>query len=314
MRLREMDQPQSVYDSDGQAISVDRLREMVKSVDTSGFDANVRAFHLLGEHDQSDHGRKGPDKSDGSNPTITKMVNAYNEGFKLDDTFTEGNSGASVAALTLSDGTKVVRKIDRQAGPRPVRDEYLAGRVYNALAGDDVTTAQINESTLITTHIDGPPGAHDLKNAVGQVRSDQAKRDAYATEIMRQAELPGGKEIGMLDWLTSNSDRHALNWLITPDGVKPIDQGDVTFSAPRRAANGNLLLSHNSPFVDHWLGLEYRRGGTITSMNPRVTKEDLAGYRSRLEKLRPEFDGPGEVERFENMMSRLEIIEDGVRE
>lgn len=281
------------------------------------------AFHLPGEHDQSDHGRKGKGdtsdsadtaKSGDSSRKIRQMVGAYRDGFTLDDTFSEGNSGASVALLTLSDGSKVVRKTDRRAGANAVRNEYLAGRVFNALTdADDVTTAQVDDSTLITTHVDGPPGAHDLKNAVGQVRSDRAKKEAYEAEIARQAQLPGGKEIGMLDWLTSNSDRHALNWMITGDGVKPIDQGDVTFSAPRRAADDRLLISHNSPFVDHWLGLDYRRGGTITSMSPRVTESDLTGYRARLERLRPEFDGPGEVEQFEAMMSRLAIVEDEVR-
>lgn len=277
------------------------------------------AFHLPGRHDQSDHGRKEPgdDFSDSrkSNSTADKMTSAYREGFKVDDVFSEGNSGAAVALLTLSDGTRVVRKIDRHAGSVLVRNEYLAGRVHNALTGNDnITTAQVDDTTLITTYIKGPAGARDLKNAVENVRNTRERQQVYDAEIERQVQLPGGKEIGVLDWLTSNSDRHALNWIITDDGVQPIDQGDVTFSEPRRIPNGNILLSHKSPFTDYWLGLEYQRGGAITAMAPRVTRADLSGYRERLEELRPEFDGPGEAEHFAAMMSRLEIIENEVRE
>jgi hypothetical protein len=114
--------------------------------------------------------------------------------------------------------------------------------------------------------------------------------------------------------LTNNTDRHSQNWIITADGVRPIDQGDVRFTPVSRVRNSdNLISTHKSPFADHWIGLGGGRGGIITEVKPKFTEAELIETRSRLESLRDEFNGPGEQKFFDAMMSRFEIVEKAVR-
>lgn len=319
-----MDQPQAAYDADGQVIPVAQLRARARDLPNGEF--HVETFHLPGEHDQSEHGRRGngDGDGDGAKPKKTggdarraaaRLIEAYDDGYTVDEFFPGGQSGALVQRVTLTNGEQAVRKRNLRVSPRDVRMEYLAGRVYNALTGDDdVVTAQVDETTLLTTLVKGPSGSREMMDKLPRGASDAQKRRVYQEEIAKQVELPGGKEIGMLDWITTNTDRHSLNWIITDRGVRPIDQGDVRFSPVRRVRDGTDMIStHKSPFADHWVGLEGARGGIITGVTPKFTEADVAGYRERLAELRDEFTESGESELFDAMMSRFEIVEQAVK-
>jgi FlaG/FlaF family flagellin (archaellin) len=319
MKFNAMDQPQAIYDADGQVIPVAVLRDLVSDLPSDAF--QVESFHLPGQHDQSDHGRKGTgDDAKSSTSSVDaraverRLTDAYAEGYTVDDFFSGGQSGASVQRITLSDGTQAVRKRNVRAGLADIRMEYLAGRVYSVLSRSDVVTAQVDDQTLVTTFVDGPSGSREMMNKLSPGALDAEKRRVYDEEIKRQVELPGAQEIGMLDWLTNNTDRHSQNWIITADGVRPIDQGDVRFTPVSRVRNSdNLISTHKSPFADHWIGLGGGRGGIITEVKPKFTEAELIETRSRLESLRDEFNGPGEQKFFDAMMSRFEIVEKAVR-
>lgn len=77
MILREMDQPQALYDADGQVISITQIRELAHDTPSAEFDVDLTTFHLPGRHNQKKHGnRKGkpnvPDSHRHDNATAVK--------------------------------------------------------------------------------------------------------------------------------------------------------------------------------------------------------------------------------------------------
>lgn len=280
------------------------------------------SFHLPGKHDQKSHGHPGSGESDvvtttGSNVPrqLDELSNAYAAGFDVDREL-GGNSGSNVELLTLSNGTRVVRKQD-STGPyndEPTADrEYLAGRVFNALGGDNVHTARVSEGTIITTFVDGPIGGIALRNSYSPSDSRDEKKRKFAVEQQRQVELPGGKEIGLLDFLINNQDRHGQNWIISNDRVEPIDQGGATYEFTRRTDRNGVEreVAPRSPFATHWLGITGDL--SVESMEPKFTSDELARYRPRLDALRSEFSQGEEAEWYEQVMRRFAVVESEVR-
>lgn len=262
------------------------------------------AFHLPGKHDQGDHAHKGSqsDSRESATPKIKQMLSAYEAGYEVISDIEPGASGASIQRLRLSDGTEVMRKsTPRGSNGRDVtRAEYLGGRVLNAVGITDVHTAQLDDDTIITTYVPGPSGSRTMAH-LEDLPFDDYER-SYNELLNTQVTSPGGKAIGVADWLMVNVDRHAFNWIMTSDGVRPIDQGDARFI--------NTDIDPGSPFSTYWLGVKSAEfSGQVTSINPRVTRSDVATYRERLRTLENEFDQPGEREYFDSIMARLDSIE-----
>ena len=133
--------------------------------------------------------------------------------------------------------------------------------------------------------------------------------------MLEQAQTPGGKSIGMADWLTDNTDRHSLNWIMTDDGARPIDQGKAKFIASLYPdEKGNLKESVPiSPFTQHWLGLKTDKYGQLRSIKPKFTRAELSEYRERINELRSEFNRPGEDKFFDSIIRRLDMVEEKVK-
>jgi hypothetical protein len=124
-----------------------------------------------------------------------------------------------------------------------------------------------------------------------------AKADDPLAEAQRHTNLPGGKEIGLLDWLTSNPDRNPGNYIVNRQGVVPIDHGSVAFSGE----------APQSPFSDLHLGIEYTRYYDVASLKPQFTHAELAKVRIDLENIKGQFaDKP---EWFNSMMGRLDVLD-----
>lgn len=268
------------------------------------------AFHLPGQHDQSEHGRKSSHSGShvGISPKINEMLATYEAGYDVIDELEAGGSGATVQRLRLANGTEVIRKTN----PRPqtitkndpVRAEYLGGLVLNAVGVNDMHTALVDENTTITTFADGPSASRSLQHL------DNLNFADYQTEfdkaMRRQVTARNGKAIGVADHLMMNVDRNTNNWIVGDDGVKPIDQGNALFVTPP----GLELVTSGSPFTEYWLGEEVDpRTGEITSLTPRVTRAEVESYRDQLNAIRTEFSEPGEDEYFDALMRRLADIE-----
>lgn len=271
--------------------------------------SNVRSFHLPGRHDQNDHGRgNASDTSEkGVSQKITAMLAAYANGYDVIEELSSGASDASIQKIQLSDGTVVIRKSNPrdQTAINAVRAEYLGGLVLNATGVTDMHTAQVDDSTTITTFADGPSSTRTFQPLDDLDFNDY--QDAHDRLMRQQVTAKNGKAIGVADHLMMNVDRSTHNWIVpSADVVLPIDQGNAVF-APLPEYES---IASGSPFAEYWLGTETDWDtGNITSMKPRITRDDVLTYRERLTALRGEFNRPGEDAYFESMMTRLAGIE-----
>lgn len=269
------------------------------------------------EHPRDNKGKFAEKVDSGAGMTrVTALKNAYDSGYKVDDKLSAGGSGAEIDLLTLSDGTQVVRKTHKQ---NETRREYLAGRVFDALndSDDGVTTAQVDDNTIITTYVRGATGAaalEKLEQSRGKLDYDQLEK-LTEQEHRRQATLRGGKEIAMLDALTENHDRHSLNWIMPKDDasrVDPIDQGNAKFESTYvwNMQGGRDEALPTSVFGDYWFGFDPYGNTAIDEIKPRYTRADIAEYRTRIAQLRDEFQSDDEKQWFEFMNRRLGQIEE----
>ncbi len=248
---------------------------------------------------------------------INALLTAYNEGYVVEKEFTAGNSSSKTELLRLANGTRVVRKTGGKqilSGKPDTRFEYLSGQVWNALGDTSIHTAQVSDDTVITTYVEGDMGGKLLNNTFKSGNTNQENKKAHKEETLRQIQLPGGKEIGLLDYLIANQDRHSLNWIVGPnnDQVHPIDQGGAVFIPSTHMENG---VSHPayvaSEFSDYWLGI--KASWYVKSMKPKFTKAELAQYRTNLESIKDEFAEGEETEWYNSMMSRLAQVESKVK-
>jgi hypothetical protein len=133
--------------------------------------------------------------------------------------------------------------------------------------------------------------------------------------------MPGAREIGVLDFLVRNRDRHELNWLSDGERIRPIDHG-LTFWGTEGADRDVPF----SPFAEHWLGLTQKRTprpaagrsntdartvkGPKVKVQPQVSKQYLAKVRSQLELARSEFSD----DEWAGLDARLKILEQAAPE
>lgn len=272
------------------------------------------AFHLPGQHNQQDHARESKSSGEAQGlKRLNAMKDAYASGYTVDSSLESGGSRAEIDIVTLSDGTKAVRKVLKK---NETRREYLAGRVFDALKDDEssgVTTAQVNDDTIITTYASGQTGAARLDKVTANKRGYRAIDEATKTEHERQAKLPGGKELALLDALIENHDRHSLNWIVSDDGsaIEPIDQGEARFepSYMFNMQGGRDESIPSSPIGDYWFGLDEFDSGIISEIKPRYTRADIARYRANIAQLRGEFQSDAEKQWFDFINRRLDQIE-----
>jgi hypothetical protein len=172
--------------------------------------------------------------------------------------------------------------------------------VANALGIDDVHAVDVGDGQVLATLVPGQPGA-------------LAGGDPLT--------MPGAKEIGILDFLVRNRDRHELNWLSDGERIRPIDHG-LTFWG----AEGSDRDVPFSPFSEYWLGLTQKRTprpaagrsntdaravkGPKVKVQPKVSKQYLAKVRSQLELARSEFSD----DEWAGLDARLRILESAAPE
>jgi SPP1 gp7 family putative phage head morphogenesis protein len=271
------------------------------------------AFHLPGQHNQKTHGHHEGSGVPRGAKRLTAMKDAYAEGYTVDSSLESGASRAEMDILTLSDGTKVVRKVLKKD---ETRREYLAGRVFDALKDDEsrgVTTAQVGDDTILTTYVPGQTGGARLESIVENVNGYKAMDAATKKEHIRQAKLPGAKEMAMLDVLIENHDRHSLNWILPDDGstLEPIDQGAARFepSYMWNMQGGRDESIPSSPVGDYWFGVGEFDSGIINEIKPRYTHADVARYRANIAELSAEFQSAEEKQWLDFINRRLDQVE-----
>lgn len=232
---------------------------------------------------------------------VDDLRKAYEGGHSDAQELSGGKSAFKVEKVKLSNGQLAVRK---QAQPRDTRAEYLSGRVAGALGIKGATVAQTGDLETVAEFVKGRTSADVMedifdKAVPGKVEALAAALDA---EVERQTKLKNGREIGMLDWLINNDDRHDLNWIVSPDNksVVPIDHGEASFKGEKK---GNT-----SAFVHEWVRPKTDSDNNVTSVDPQWTKDELKTIRSSIDAIGSEFSSPEEQGWHQFMLSRLDML------
>jgi hypothetical protein len=237
---------------------------------------------------------------------------AYEKGHTRGESLSGGNWAQLVQKVKLSDGRQAVRK--RQTAEE-TRAEYLGGRVANALGIGDLTVAQVSDRDTVMNFVDGETGAALMKALIRNVKGDHNKRPIIEAERDRQMQLRNAREIGMLDWLIDNDDRHELNWMVSKDGksVIPIDHAAANFVHTPHGKTGRHKVPR-SPFVDAWVRPKMEGYREFVGADPQWTPAELAKIRASIEALRPEFSSAEEKRWFDAMITRLDMLNAGKSE
>lgn len=227
------------------------------------------------------------------------------------DSFAGGNVAQAVDLVTLADGSRAVRKTTKSGQEDEARRELLTQRIFNALGVTDVVTTRLDDRSTLTSYVDGKTGSRTIVDAQrGKPLPHEISNNIVAAAVIS----PGGREIGLVDWLTDNPDRHEGNWIIRGDGsVAGIDHGNVKFALTTYLdykTQQPRTLAPDSPFAQHWVGYrtnKYRE--LVGKLRPRFTTVELAEIRTNLEALRPEFERDGVGDWHDFIMSQLTRVE-----
>lgn len=194
-----------------------------------------------------------------------------------------GGEAADVQLITMKDGSRAVRKTTTEDmgnwSPKDQTDaEELGSLIADAMGVRAPAVQRVNEDTAYLEYMPGTPAikAHGRGVPADILNSDD------------------GIRMGLMDYLTNNTDRHAGNWLVGDDGaITAIDNGMMF--------NYSTSVGHN-PFGKAHFDLD--------SPNP-LTPADVAKVRERLEVLRLKFAEMGRTRWFGNMMDLLDDVAQG---
>lgn len=136
-----------------------------------------------------------------------------------------GGNSATTRRVTLEDrdGTRHETVVKNYGFISP---EVMAARevVVAAIAravGAQVPTTVLDPGDPATLHMEFVPGESAYEHAVRLY-------DGVYDELAKFTLTPSGRRLGLLDLMTDQKDRHAGNWMITPDGsVVGIDHTHV---------------------------------------------------------------------------------------
>jgi hypothetical protein len=158
-----------------------------------------------------------------------------------------------------------------------------------------VNTVRVPNSvdTTVSEKVPGIPAVDHFEAAYGE--------GAYMNlgNTDRLDDIKNAREIGLLDALIQNSDRHANNWMVDETYTAyPIDHG-LAFSY------SSNIPSPVSPFFDRFFYSSYPGLGEADSL---WTKEELEALRGLVEATKPSFEELEKLHWFEDMMDRMEYL------
>ncbi|MFI6454070.1 hypothetical protein ACIBF6_21220 [Streptosporangium amethystogenes] len=209
----------------------------------------------------------------------------------------KGTWSEMVEKWTFNDGSQMVRKVTQE---RSEADAEVLASIVGISLGADVPRVYRADDRVVYT---------EFKE--GQHRSSLAPE-----EVPLRPELTrSGMRISLLDVLITNTDRHAMNWLLSPDpklvtptgqkiGIIGIDHG-LSFEHPKywvpKGDFGTQFVTENPSGSD-----------TKYTWKPNpLSPEDVQGVRKVLQnpRMKWEFERRGRIDWYNNMLSQLHMIE-----
>lgn len=229
-----------------------------------------------------------------------------------------GEATAGIMGITdfleMPNGQRVVRKriTGRHGGNAnsEADSEILAGQLAHAMG--------INEFYAVDGGIDTKGRRVVLMPMIdGKMADDAGYRlgGGYAANQNGDGrmELSNAKEIGILDFLINNSDRHEQNWMVqagNADGSNqraiPIDHGGAHWFSYEWRGDYDIL----SPFSQYFLGgTAQNTRHQLGSKLRRVKLEDIQKTREALLRLREMFVNRDRVDWFDQALEKLNVLE-----
>lgn len=265
--------PGSEFNVSGLIALVNISDEVLEMVEEHLDATGVIQLHLVGKHDQSAHG------SGAGSGSLQDRVNSATKKKVL-------GGGKSGATVTFKDGPK--GKVIHKTGinTTTVDAEFLSSKVGEALGSPVPKIERLDNSSLAIDFAPGTIGGKFAQEKGNKVKERERKNLDDVTG------LKGSKELALLDIAIGNTDRHGGNIIVQKDRVIGIDHGLGFQKRSRLTLGGPARL-----FENKW--------------KSEFTKKEVSVARSKLSKLKPEFDNLSRSDWFNQMDSRLSSLEDG---
>jgi hypothetical protein len=168
-----------------------------------------------------------------------------------------GLSGDKVELLTLADGSRAVRKT--YADLATMQRERVVAELADEIGAPVARIQEVGSDHIIFDFVDG---------------ESLGRRLEFGEEIV---EARGGRELGLLDYVTGNVDRHGLNVRVTNDGVVGIDHGSGSIFRDagymRDIQSETNRLYGGSDFAKRWVPARTNQYGEFSSV--LKTKHDF---------------------------------------
>jgi hypothetical protein len=226
----------------------------------------------------------------------------------------DNNYGAAhdlAKIVTTPDGERLfIKRAPDHVGinlhPRKVAmaSEYLATRVGAVLGivgpkGGPIGGVMDEEKGIYVGEvIDGEVAWDARKKGIKLKGYENSQTPPNELAVRNMWEIPNAWRMAILDRIIENHDRHDQNWMIGKDGIPyPIDHGNVGWMNRGR---------WRSEFASKLMA-------DVKNGTAPLTSAQLLRMKNELAALMPEFQAAGQTQWYNNMMSNLEIIIDGVK-
>lgn len=221
-----------------------------------------------------------------SSPRVRKLAAEWPETQRKFGEVPTGGEGqfGDTKVVTLADGTKVIHKVqnDEDANDR----EELASYVMDAVDANGPAIMRAGPYDLMEEFIPG-------------VTYEEYQDDPGAVSDAELAKR--GRNIGLLDYLVSNTDRNPANWMVSPDGNPiPIDMGFAQFDGE---APGEYGWEEDTFFWPQSGDMAFFHGDHAAWQH----------YEDRLEALLPEFRRLDHEDWYLQMMQQMRHLEPGAK-
>lgn len=250
--------------------------------------ARVEEFHLPGQHDQTTHG--GGRGMRVGRLTDKELVEADGQLVKLKE-LAGGRSVAKVALGRTKDGRQIVRKtgISREHEDK----EILVSKLGIALGAPVPNVTRRRGGGIV---MERAPG--EAQGKWGQTPFRRILQPLRREEIRDSLRARGAKELGILDYLSNNTDRRAANFLL--DRRK---SGNEVFGIDHTSSfwpQGRLQKKYPlSPFADR-----YVRGKQFSA-------DEIRTIRKQVRSVRPYFARRKRLDWYSQVQRRIDSMERG---
>lgn|GEM_PF-885056 len=206
-----------------------------------------------------------------------------------------GGVSAETSLVTFADGTRAVEKVARSYAEREPDEatdaETLAAKLGRAIGVQVPDAVRTADNTVYLAYV-----------ADAETGMEKALTDRALAEL---ADTTAGRQLGLFDLLTQNTDRNTGNWLVDGGGgLWGIDHGWAfnEFST----TEGMQIVTGRNPFAGGLL--QMNDAGEVTGGSGGFSLVDLDHLRTALTGLQGDFTSLGRESWYQQTLDRLDWL------